>query len=103
MSSAAFIKQYSMIFQRQFSPSAVARYDDVSSRPAAKRNHEVLRPAQAIAQEVVAPSNGPVTSENLESPDALKHVERVNPMSDKFEVRVHCSLSTSGGNIHSSN
>ena len=42
--------------------------------------------AQATTTEK-APSNGPVIRENLESPEALKDVERVNPMTDRFEVR----------------
>ena len=54
-----------------------------------KRARQVRRP-QATSTAQRAPSNGPVTSENLEAPDALKHVERVNPLTDKFEV---CPLS----------
>ena len=51
-----------------------------------RRGRKSGRKAQAAAVET-APSNGPVTRDNLEAPEVLKDVERVNPMTDRFEVR----------------
>lgn len=56
--------------------------------PTTLRCRSRSRTFHAAQKEAVAPSNGPVTSANLEAPDALKHIQRVNPMSDKFEVSV---------------
>lgn len=49
-----------------------------SARPVA-----ITRALNSVSE---APSNGPVTSGNLEAPEELKHVERINPMTDRFEV-----------------
>lgn len=65
--------------------------------PIRQRVSERTSQARAQAQSAMeAPSShGPVVRENLKAPEALKHVKRVNPMSDRFEVSCYSSASLS--------
>lgn len=70
-------------------PSTSGRHEEAFASLQHLKSRRTRKPqtiAQAAATQM-APSNGPVVRDNLEAPEALKDVERVNPMSDRFEVR----------------